>query len=267
MKPAAPVTPIVGGRFMLRSSLLLFMVMPLPSGAGERADGPPARSRSARRRRGSPARARCPDRPGPTTRRRGRARRTGPAWRDADRVDRLGDAGARDLGRDHVLLAERGEHRLQVAEELAPDVRGGLLQLGRVRVDVLRQVDEVALGGRRVHHVGGLDDARERHPPVGDVERVVRADAVRARARPGRRCPGSAGGRARARARARAPACAAGWGAAAWPPRCRAGRNPASSTTPMARWSEHGTKRTGVEVRTWPPCARMRSASRSTIAW
>ena len=77
MKPAAPVTPIVGGRCHA-ALLLAVVVMPLPGGAG---NGQPGvqRRRSARRRRGSPARGRCRDRPAPTRRRPGRGLRTGPA--------------------------------------------------------------------------------------------------------------------------------------------------------------------------------------------
>ena len=39
-------------------------------------------------------------------------------------------------------------------------------------------VDQVALDGLRVDDVGRLDHARDRHAAVGDVDRVVRADAL-----------------------------------------------------------------------------------------
>ena len=47
------------------------------------------------------------------------------------------------------------------------------------RVDVLRGVDDVPAGVSRIDDVGRLDHRRQRDPPVGDVERVVGADAAR----------------------------------------------------------------------------------------
>ena len=170
-------------------------------------------------------------------------------------MDRLGDAGARDLRGDDVLLAERGEHRLQVAEVLAADLGRGLVELGRVRVDVLRQVDEMALGRLRVDDVGRLDDARQRHAAVGDVQRVVRAHAL---AHAGDEADDAEVallvGPERA-APARAPACAAGWDGSGWPRRCRAG-----GSRRRARRRSRGGWRT---ARTAPGSRQHRAAARA----
>ena len=96
----------------------------------------------------------------------------------AEHVDRLGDPRAGDLRREHVLLAQRREQRLDVLDVGAPDVGRRALELGAVRVDVLRRVDERAADALGVDDVRRLDDGRQRDPAVGDVHRVVRADAL-----------------------------------------------------------------------------------------
>ncbi len=49
--------------------------------------------------------------------------------------------------------------------------------VGVAGLDVARDVDQVPADLLRVDHVRRLDDGRQRHPPVGDVQVVVGADA------------------------------------------------------------------------------------------
>ncbi len=103
----------------------------------------------------------------------------GKPLRAAERVDGLDGRRALDDDALDVGVGQRREDRPDVTKVVVGDVRLGPLEIGMRRIDVLRRVEQMAADVLGIDDVRRLDDRRQRHPPVGDVEGVVRADAPR----------------------------------------------------------------------------------------
>ena len=93
-------------------------------------------------------------------------------------MHRLRDAGALDDAIANLFVPEVGEDALDVTEVLGLDLCRGPVEVLVPRVDVLRGVEERPANVVGIDDVRRLDDRRQRHAPVGDVQVVVGADAA-----------------------------------------------------------------------------------------